>query len=146
MDNHTNENLSSSTEVQKNTSDNGVPRYRVLRTALSLLGFTCCGIAYAVTGPTLVNMQVLLDTDTTHISIALSAHHIGYLCAAIACGILSDKLDSELQLFVGLLLGGLACIAAPWIPSVVGFAIAIGIKGLGIGYSDIEYSVFLMKL
>ena len=49
------------------------------------------GLTSAVHGPTLVNMKELLGTDTVHLSLAMSMISIGYLLAAVLCGLIFNR-------------------------------------------------------
>ena len=50
-------------------------------------------------GPTLVSMEILLDTDIEHISLSFTGAAFGHLAGALLSGVIYDRLNTEL-LFV----------------------------------------------
>ena len=57
----------------------------------SCIVFLLQGLTSAVQGPTLVNIKELLNTDTVHISIAMSGNSVGWLVGAVVCGIMFNR-------------------------------------------------------
>ena len=58
----------------------------------------------SVLGPTMVSMEILLDTDTKTISSTFTGMGVGFLVGAIVCGMIYGRMNSEL-LFVLSLIG-----------------------------------------
>ena len=53
-----------------------------------------------VIGPTLLQLELYLETDTSSIAWALTSLSLGYLIGAFLCGVVFDKINQELYLAV----------------------------------------------
>ncbi len=85
------------------------------------------GIGSSILGPTIISMEIVLDTTTKVIALAFTSSAVGLLIGAAICGISYDRVNKELFFLVSGFLLSAALATAPFFPHVYGF---IGIMAL----------------
>lgn len=92
-------------------------------------GFVALGLAYAVLGPTLIDLAANVGTDLTSISYVLSARGLGYLVGSLVGGRLYDTIKGNPVMAGALLLTAATLLAMPFLSVLwllVGFAFLLG--------------------
>ncbi|XP_022239619.1 sodium-dependent glucose transporter 1-like isoform X2 [Limulus polyphemus] len=106
------------------------------QTANLYFAFVALGMALAITGPTLLDLELALNTDTEHISYILVGRGIGYLSGSFVGGILFDRFNREVLFLVNLLFLGITITAAPWCRNLILLIATMVIEGLVLGAID----------
>ena len=87
-----------------------------------------------IIGPTLVDMEMLLQTDTKTISVVFLAHGLSYTTGAFVCGLLYERFKPQVQITIVYFLLVMLTAVAPW-PGRLGVYIAImALMSVAMGY------------
>ena len=93
------------------------------------------GASVSAVGPTLPNLEILLETRIDVLGQALSAQNIGALVSTVIVMTCYDRVNPELTMGVSTMVSGLCTAIAPFFNTNT-FIVLMGIRGLtGIGYS-----------
>ena len=87
-------------------------------------------------GPTLVTMEIVLQTDTKTISYAFTSSSLGFLTGAVLCACTFDRINRELLLVIFALLQSVSVALAPWTGNLYSFIIVVYFMGMGLGFTD----------
>ncbi|XP_054721315.1 sodium-dependent glucose transporter 1A-like [Uloborus diversus] len=122
-------------------------RLKILKTFNFYLCFIALGMLMAIPGPTLLDLQHLVGTDTKSIAFIFTARSIGYLTGALAGGVVFDYTKSKLALLTGgSILATIATFCVPWSTSLkmlIGLMVLIG---LSLGALDTGCNVYFLNM
>ncbi|XP_076307967.1 LOW QUALITY PROTEIN: sodium-dependent glucose transporter 1A-like [Tachypleus tridentatus] len=106
------------------------------QTANLYFAFVVLGMALAITGPTLLDLELALNTDTEHISYIIVGRGIGYLSGSFVGGLLFDRFNREVLFLINLLFLVITITAAPWCRNLILLIAIMVIEGLVLGAID----------
>ncbi|KFM60628.1 Sodium-dependent glucose transporter 1, partial [Stegodyphus mimosarum] len=120
---------------------------RIIKTTNLYLCFFNLGMSVAVPGPTLLDMQNLVNTDTQHIAFIYTARSIGYLVGSLLGGVLFDVITpKQVLLTLFNFLSTATILSIPWSRSLgvlTGFMV---VNGLSLGCIDTGGNVCCLNL
>ncbi|GFW71953.1 HTH_Tnp_Tc3_2 domain-containing protein [Trichonephila clavipes] len=104
------------------------------------------GMSVSITGPTLLDIQKLVNTDIQHITIIYTARSIGYLIGSLSGGIIFDMLTrKQIVLTVFNFFSALTIFAIPWSRSMGALYALMIANGLSLGVLDTVWFLFSNK-
>lgn len=120
---------------------------KVARTCVLYLSYFALGLCASVPGPTLLDLQHIVNTDTKHIAFIYSSRSTGYLLGSLLGGILFDFVKSkQVLLIVCNFFMSLSAVATPWSPNLGALVAAMAIGGLAMGALDTGSNVWLLNI
>ena len=90
----------------------------------------------AIIGPTLLELKCHTGAKLEQMSFAFTSRSIGYLIGSMIGGWLYDKYNGHIVLAVSCLWGTLMMLVLPYVTSIYGLVIVIGLLGIGLGSLD----------
>ncbi|XP_076371221.1 sodium-dependent glucose transporter 1A-like isoform X2 [Tachypleus tridentatus] len=111
-------------------------KLKIFKTANLYFAFVTLGMAVAITGPTLLDLERAVNTDTEHISYIIVGRGIGYLIGSIVGGILFDHFNRQLLFLINILILGITTTAAPWCRDLGSLIVTMTVGGLTLGAID----------
>lgn len=119
---------------------------RLLLTVSMYLVYYGMGQNSGLLGPTLVQLEYLFNTTTSHISQVVMWMNVGYLIGSVICISVFDRINHELQFCFWAVLSGVSTFLIPWMPSVYGYFVlaALQFASHGVMYSGGQ--VLMLKL
>ena len=136
------------TPLAKKEKKDRYPWHLLRRTILLLNAFLALGMSEAIRGPTLLDLEDLVDARTSEISFIFMTGSIGALIGSSMMGVILDNLSTfrYLILALTLLLMGISSAALPYCPSLLVMYVCVFIGGLGKGSLDTGGNVLLLKI
>ncbi|KAK6192066.1 hypothetical protein SNE40_003610 [Patella caerulea] len=92
---------------------NGRYRIKFLRTVAILFGFVTHGIVFSQRGPSFLDLQLITNTDVEKASTYFTATAVGYMAGSFAGGVLFDRFNSVILLFLSMFGLSLSVIVIP---------------------------------
>ncbi|XP_013788363.1 sodium-dependent glucose transporter 1A-like [Limulus polyphemus] len=111
-------------------------KLKIFKTANLYFAFVTLGMAVAITGPTLLDLERAVNTDTEHISYIIVGRGIGYLIGSIVGGILFDRFNRQVLFLVNILILAISMTAAPWCRDLSPLIATMTVGGLTLGAID----------
>ncbi|CAG5123775.1 unnamed protein product [Candidula unifasciata] len=111
-------------------------RRKVLHSVWLGLIFISLGMALGQSGPTLLDLQILTNSNLEAASLFLTSSSVGYLAGSILCGFIYDRVNKNLFLLIGVIGLGLLSIAIPFCVNVVAMNLVRTVFGIFIGVVD----------
>ncbi|XP_050408583.1 sodium-dependent glucose transporter 1A [Patella vulgata] len=93
--------------------ENGHYRIKFFRTVAILFGFVTHGIVFSQRGPSFLDLQLITDTDVEKASTYFTATAVGYMSGSFAGGVLFDRFNSVILLFLPMFGLSLSVIVIP---------------------------------
>lgn len=87
-------------------------------------------------GSSFADTEILLSTDTSHLSAAFTANNVGYLAGSVLCALLCDRFHPEPQQALVIILVALSTAVAPFYKNITWFISVMVIQGVGMAYID----------
>ena len=100
------------------------------------------GLCIAIPGPTLIDLQERIHTDTTHMALIFTARSVGYLLGSLVGGFLFDHFDKQLLLMVTLIVAAMATSIIPWSLTLAVLTVLMSLQGMSMGVLDTGKTVF----
>lgn len=94
------------------------------------------GLAIAVLGPTLQDLQVQLQTDLPHISYIFTGRSAGYVAGSILGGIVFERYHPLMLIAITLGMSGIGLIVTPYAQQLIISVITISFVGAAMGALD----------
>ncbi|XP_071092550.1 major facilitator superfamily domain-containing protein 4B-like [Haliotis cracherodii] len=104
-------------------------RSKLIQTFWLFLAFNHRGIQTSFLGPTLLDLQLLLQKDLNSLSYLFFACGLGSMLGALAAGFLASRFDLRLQLFLSLMVGSVSLAAIPQVHHIVYVYIMVFVTG-----------------
>lgn len=128
-----------------------VARYSTsaVRSVKTLCLFSCffgLGISVAILGPTLMELKCQTGAQLEQMSFAFTSRSIGYLLGSITGGWLFDRYNGHVILSVSCLWATLMMLVLPYVRSISGLIIVVGLLGIGLGSLDTGGNVLLLNI
>ena len=131
---------------QQTTSSVSAAKLRAIRTAAVLVCYAALGMATNVTGPTLVHMRHILHADIATIALAFSCSRAGFLLGSLLCGVVYDRVNAELQLFISVALVGIFTVIMPWSQLLYGYFALNALQSAARGYLGTAAQPYVIAL
>ena len=90
----------------------------------------------AILGPTLMELKCQTGAQLEQMSFAFTSRSIGYLLGSITGGWLFDRYNGHVILSVSCLWATLMMLVLPYVRSISGLIIVVGLLGIGLGSLD----------
>lgn len=87
--------------------------YPIASTYISL---SLQGLIAGQAGSTFLDLQIITNTDTDKASVMFTGTSVGYLVGSIVCGLIYDRFNKSLLLFLSLVGNAIATISVPFCP------------------------------
>ncbi|XP_048257289.1 sodium-dependent glucose transporter 1-like [Haliotis rufescens] len=104
-------------------------RSKLIQTFWLFWAFNHRGIQTSFLGPTLLDLQLLLQKDLNALSYLFFACGLGSMLGALAAGVLASRFDLRLQLFLSLMVGSASLAAIPQVHHIVYVYIMVFVTG-----------------
>ncbi|XP_055952788.1 sodium-dependent glucose transporter 1A-like [Argiope bruennichi] len=120
---------------------------RIIKTCNLYASCISGGIAFAVVGPCLLDLQEIVHTDTEHIGVIYTGRSAGYLVGSLIGGALFDLIKKK-QLFMTVFnfFIAITMFAIPWSRSVGSLSGCLVLNGFSIGALETSLSVSCLNL
>lgn len=118
---------------------------RCAKTLCLYTSFFGLGMCVAIIGPTLLELKCHTGAKLEQMSFAFTSRSIGYLIGSMIGGWLYDKYNGHIVLAVSCLWGTLMMLVLPYVTSIYGLVIVIGLLGIGLGSLDTGGNVLLLN-
>ena len=118
---------------------------KYFRTVCLCLGFLTLGLCVAVIGPVLPTLAYNLQVHISKLSSILLSRAAGYLIGSITSGLIYEKFDPHLMIFVALSITAIGTIIIPFLDYVSITAIAISTVGISMGFLDTAGNVMCLQ-
>lgn len=120
---------------------------KIIKTCNLYLCFLVLGMSVSITGPTLLDLQTLVNTDIQHIAIIYTARSIGYLIGSLTGGVVFDMLKrKQIVLTMFNLFSALTIFAIPWSRSIGVLTALMIANGLSLGVLDTGGNVCCLNI
>lgn len=120
---------------------------KIARTCVLYLSYFALGLGSSVPGPTLLDLQYAVRTDTKHIAFIYSSRSTGYLLGSLLGGIFFDLVKSkQILLIVCNFFMSLFAVAIPWSPNLGVLIVTMAGGGLAMGALDTGSNVWLLNI
>ncbi|GIY14926.1 sodium-dependent glucose transporter 1 [Caerostris extrusa] len=120
---------------------------KIIKTCNLYLCFLVVGMNIAVTGPTLLDLKNLVNTDMEHIAFIYTARSTGYLIGSLTGGILFDVLTrKQIVLTIFNFCAALAILGIPWSRSITVLIVLMTGNGMSLGILDTGGNVCCLNL
>ncbi|KAG8186959.1 hypothetical protein JTE90_028255 [Oedothorax gibbosus] len=120
---------------------------KIIKTCNLYLCFIVLGMCVAVPGPTLLDLQHLVHTDTKNIAFIYTARSIGYLVGSLGGGVLFDLLTrKQFVLTLFNLATAVTMLGIPWCRSIVALTAFMVGNGASLGVLDTGGNVCCLNL
>ncbi|XP_054720646.1 sodium-dependent glucose transporter 1-like [Uloborus diversus] len=120
---------------------------KIIKTCNLYLGCVVFGMCFAIPGPTLLDLQHIIKTDTEHIAFVYTARSIGYLIGSFVGGMIFDFIKwKQLILIICASLKCLSILGVPWSRSFEVLTTFMAVNGAAMGAFDTCCNVYLLNL
>ncbi|XP_015926261.1 sodium-dependent glucose transporter 1A isoform X2 [Parasteatoda tepidariorum] len=120
---------------------------RQLRTVLIYLSMICLGMCTAIPGPTLLDLQRNVHSETNEISKVYIGRSIGYLLGSFFGGVLLDRLQKpQLLMFLFSFIMSVCTAAIPWSDDLLLLVGIMAFSGCAMGALDTGLNVWCLDL
>ncbi|KAK3103868.1 hypothetical protein FSP39_022518 [Pinctada imbricata] len=120
--------------------------HRFSKTVCLSLAFFTLGLCIAIPGPTFIDLQQRIESDTTHTALIFTARSIGYLLGSLVGGFLFDYFDKQLMLTMTLFIAALATAIIPWSLTLTVLCVMFVLQGTSMGVLDTGGNVFCVRI
>ena len=96
-------------------------------------------------GPTLLNLEYLLDTDLKMLAASIMSARLGYFLGSLLGGIIFDKINQEFLLGAASLMLGVTFALLPWVPDIYAFMALQLLRGTSAGILEAGKKACLLK-
>lgn len=90
----------------------------------------------AIHGPTFLDLVTMLDVDIETGSVLFTSCSVGYITGSLIGGVMYDKVNKELTLFLSTLLMGVFTALVPWCRTLVLMCFVNALRGIMEGVQD----------
>ncbi|XP_046378835.1 major facilitator superfamily domain-containing protein 4B-like [Haliotis rufescens] len=105
-------------------------RSKLIQTFWLFWSFNHRGIHNCILGPTLLDLQLLLQKDLNALSYLFFASGLGSMLGSLAAGFLASRFDNRLQLFLSLMVGSVSIAAIPQVQHIYYMYFMVFVFGL----------------
>ncbi|KAF8785944.1 Sodium-dependent glucose transporter 1 like protein [Argiope bruennichi] len=122
-------------------------RIKIFKTCNLYLCFLMLGMSVAIPGPTLLDLQNLVNTDMQHIAFIYTARSAGYLFGSLSGGVLFDMVArKQIILTIFNFVASLTMLGIPWSRSIGALTALMTVNGLSLGCLDTGGNVCCLNL
>ncbi|XP_023211302.1 sodium-dependent glucose transporter 1-like isoform X2 [Centruroides sculpturatus] len=121
-------------------------KVKIIRTINLFLSFFGLGMCVSIPGPTLLELQRTVNTDSEHISFIYIARSSGYLFGSIVAGVLLDRFRKQLIIVFNCLLIAISIAAIPWWTRLLPLIMNFLINGIAMGALDTGNNVYCLDI
>ncbi|GBM16324.1 Sodium-dependent glucose transporter 1A [Araneus ventricosus] len=120
---------------------------KIFKTCNLYLCFLMLGMSVAIPGPTLLDLQNLVNTDMQHIAFIYTARSAGYLIGSLSGGVLFDLVPrKQIILTVANFVASLTMLGIPWSRSIGVLTALMAVNGMTLGCLDTGGNVCCLNL
>jgi len=123
-----------------------IRRRQYTETVVIYLGFLILGLSYGIEGPSLLDLQIAVNTDTATITRVFIGRSLGTLLGSILSGLFLMKADRYVLVGTSCALMGVLCIILPWTVYTSVLSIVLAGKATAGGFLDAAGNLCLLMV
>lgn len=121
-------------------------KVKIIRTINLFLSFFGLGLCVSIPGPTLLDLQRIVGTDSEHITFIYISRSSGYLFGSFIAGILLDRFRKQLIIVINSLLIAISIVTIPWWNGLLPLIMNFLINGIALGALDTGANVYCLDI
>ncbi|XP_015793768.1 sodium-dependent glucose transporter 1A [Tetranychus urticae] len=115
------------------------------RTCLVYFAFLGVGCGISITGPTLLDLQIAVNSTLSETSRIIQGRSVGYALGSIIAGFLMEAFNEQLVMGVAALINGIALSITAWNRTLWGIVITMFVNGLSMSHVDTGSNVCILR-